>query len=339
MSDDYLTDKKGRDPEVEGLEALLRPLAWRPAPLPVLQRDTSPAPAPAPGAAPASRRAPRILPFALFLAAAAAVALVALPGMLRWVRPAPPPAPDVPGAEAGLAYSCASPEGVRECRPGAEIVAAGAPVTLSLAGIGTLVAEAESRLRVLAIGDDLHKLRLERGTVRASIRADARPRLFQVETPATTCIDLGCVYTLSVDEEGASLVRVTLGRVAFADGDREVYVPSGASCRARKDRGSGTPVFEDAPESVARAVRAFDDAPSGGRLAAARALAESCERKEDTLSLYHLLGDPDREVAAAALDGLERIELPPEGAPRAAVLAGDPAAVAAWRARLERWWW
>ena len=46
----------------------------------------------------------------------------------------------------------------------------------------------------------------------------------QTRTPATNCVDLGCKYTLTVDGAGDSLVEVTMGRVAFEDRGREVYV-------------------------------------------------------------------------------------------------------------------
>jgi len=345
MSDDYLYDGEGRDPEVEGLEALLRPLAHRPGAAPVLQRNTSVVHR-------HTRSARRDVLVASALASAAGLLFVAALGLLGPGAVAPQGAavagaapvtggvadPSTWVAAAGREYGCVMPDGVRSLRPGNEVHAADAPLVIELAGIGTLTAEANARLTVLAIRDDLHKLRLERGTVHAAIRADARPRLFQVETPASLCVDLGCLYTLSVDEAGRAHVRVTAGKVSFEDAGREVYVPAGAGCRATPGRGAGPPVWEDAPETLDHAARAFEEAPAQGRAAAALALAQAAERAQDSLTLFHLLDDPDVWVRRAGIRGIARVDSLPDGVTEAALLAGDRAARAALRSHLERWW-
>ena len=71
----------------------------------------------------------------------------------------------------------------------------------------------------------------------------APPRLFFVDTPAGVAADLGCAYTLEVDDHGDGLLHVTSGWVALQLKDRESMVPAGASCATRPGVGPGTPFF------------------------------------------------------------------------------------------------
>jgi hypothetical protein len=56
-------------------------------------------------------------------------------------------------------------------------------------------------------------MELARGTMHATIWAP--PNQFFVETPSTLAVDLGCAYTLTVDEDGGGLVTVLVGWVGF----------------------------------------------------------------------------------------------------------------------------
>ncbi len=204
---------------------------------------------------------------------------------------------------------------------------------IDLGAVGRVVVEPNSRVTILKRGNDLVKLRLEVGTIHASISASTKPRLFQVETPTTTCVDLGCHYTLTVDGDGRTIVHVTTGRVAFVDGAREVYVPRGANCRAGRS-GAGTPVWDDAPAPLVGAVRRYDD-----RAGSARDLIERCTQPRDSLMLWHLLADRDDAVVAQALDALMERGPAPVGVTREATLKRDAAALEAWKDHLSGEWW
>lgn len=221
--------------------------------------------------------------------------------------------------------------------PGPDLVSSEAR-TIDLGKYGTVEAAAGSRLTTVRLSDDEIRLRLELGTIKARITLEARPRLFQVETPATTCVDLGCQYTLTVDDSGRSVVHVTLGQVAFVDGSREVFVPRDASCTAAPGRGSGTPIFDDAAPELAEAVRAFDEAKPGDRKAAASGIAKVVKADHDTLVLWHLLSDPDPEVNVVVLDTLLRLELLPDQVTREGTLRKDPEMLDRWKRQLT-WRW
>lgn len=213
--------------------------------------------------------------------------------------------------------------------------------TFDFGRLGKLTAEAKSRVRVVRQSDELIKLRLEEGTVHAQITLAARPRLFQVETPATTCVDLGCQYTLTVDKEGFSRVKVTSGKVAFVEGPREVYIPAGAGCTALPGRGSATPLFDDSKEPFVQAVRAFDAAPTPMRVSAAKVVADRATRLRDTLPLWHFLQDADPEIVAIGFDALDRVAQKPKYISRDACIRRDHSTVEAWKEYLEllgAWW-
>ena len=139
-----------------------------------------------------------------------------------------------------------------------------------------------------SVQPEQYRLALARGTISARIAAP--PRLFFVETPASTVVDLGCAYTVRVDDEGAGLLRVTEGWASLEWNGREALVPAGASCRTRPNVGPGTPSFEDAPAALQQALAAFDFA-GGGSDALNIVLSEA--RLRDTLTLWHLLSRVD----------------------------------------------
>lgn len=299
---DYLWDRSGADPDVERIERVLRPLAFDGRPL------RSPAAPPSP-------------PRGLRLVGLAAAALLAV-GILRALDSRP-------------AYRIEFEGGTGRCAEGAWVGNPAVARTIEIDRYGIVTAEPGARVRVLAIRDDLHKLRLEQGTLRAVISADARPGLFQVETPATTCIDLGCKYTLTVDEKGRSHVSVQTGRVAFQDGDREVFIPRGARCEADPGRGPSTPVFDDTPTEVLEAARAFDASPAP-RAATAGELARRIGRLKDTLLLWHLLQDREEAVVSLAVARLVDLAHHPDGVDPKAKLT--PAAVESWKEYLYGEW-
>ena len=109
--------------------------------------------------------------------------------------------------------------------------------------IGEVTVDPDSRVRLVSTRDGHHRFALASGTLRAVITAP--PGQFVVETPSATAIDLGCAYTLHVDEDGSGLLRVTAGWVSLQLAARESFVPAGASARIDPALGPGTPRYDD----------------------------------------------------------------------------------------------
>jgi hypothetical protein len=193
---------------------------------------------------------------------------------------------------------------------------------IAVGRIGHVEVRPRTRIRLVVARPDEHRLALARGAIEAKV--DTVPRLFFVETPVGTAIDLGCAYTLEMDSLGNGLLRVTAGEVEFQS-RYEARVPMGAVVETRAGVGPGIPYVEDAPETLRRALVAFD---VRGILKVAR--------PDDAISLWHLLqrvGPPQR---GAVYDRLAALVPPPAGVTRSAALALDGPALDAYWTRIHR---
>ena len=119
--------------------------------------------------------------------------------------------------------------------------------------IGNVDIDENTRVRLVANEPTEHRLELARGKMSARIWAP--PRLFFVDTPSAVAADLGCAYTLEVDENGGSILHVTSGWVALQLKDRESIVPAGAACETQPGIGPGTPYFVDATPAISRCAQ------------------------------------------------------------------------------------
>ena len=320
MNDDrYLWDKSGPpDPEVERLERLLGRF-----------RQNRPAP-----------RAPRRFLSAPALAALAALLVLGVGAV--WIAARP-------GKAWGVARLAGAP------RVGSERIGetgqlavgewletdASSRAKLRVGRIGQVEIAPNSRLRLVAARFRDHRLALERGTIAARIWAP--PRLFFVETPSALAVDLGCVYTLTVDGSGGGLLSVTAGWVELDRGGRESLVPAGASCATKPGVGPGAPFYNDASPAFREALARFDF-ERGEAAALDVVLAEA--RKRDALTLWHLLLRTEAEEQRRVFRRLAALVPPPSGVTEEGIRLRDDKMLEAWRGQLGlRWfrkeapWW
>lgn len=210
--------------------------------------------------------------------------------------------------------------------------------------IGHVEVEPGSRLRVLAARPTAQRMALDQGTIHARITAP--PRLFIVETPAGTAVDLGCAYRLEVDHTGTGSIHVTLGWVAFERNGRQALVPGGMRLEMRTGA-IGTPYADDAEPEFVEALQRIDfgDAGAGGHGGSAvRRDADSAgmdldlvlrrARPRDAVTLWHLIlvsRGADRE---RIVERLELLTPRPRGVTREAVLRLDDRALRLWWEKL-----
>lgn len=199
--------------------------------------------------------------------------------------------------------------------------------------IGTVEVEPNSQIRLLASKPNEHRLELSRGEISAVVSAP--PRLFFVDTPASTAVDLGCAYTMKTDESGSGLLRVTTGWVALEWKGRESLVPAGANCRTKPGTGPGTPYFTDASEALQQALAAFDF-ENGGSAAVDVVVGES--RLRDTLTLWHLLSRVGPEERVRVFNRMTDLTPLPEDVSRAKSLDLDEDTLQRWKQELARKW-
>ena len=207
---------------------------------------------------------------------------------------------------------------------------------IDVSSIGNVDIDENTRVRLLETRPTEHRLELARGKMSAQIWAP--PRLFFVNTPSAVAADLGCAYTLEVDEQGSSLLRVTSGWVALELEDRESIVPAGAACETRAGLGPGTPYFEDASNVFRAALKTVDFDPDANTRSSSLVWILDQARPRDTLTLWHLLVRVDGEDRARVYDTMAALSPPPAGVTREGVLALDQNMLDAWRDELERTW-
>jgi hypothetical protein len=183
-------------------------------------------------------------------------------------------------------------------------------------------------VRLAETRDGHHRLALERGTLHAAIAAP--PGQFVVSTPSATATDLGCVYSLHVNDDGSGMLNVEAGWVAFEERGRESFVPSGASSRTDRINGPGTPRYDDTEQAFREAIDDIDSGGDDARKAALRYVLTHA-RGRDAMTLWHLIprvGGADR---IAVVDALASRVPPPADVSRDAVLRLD-------RVALDHWW-
>ena len=205
---------------------------------------------------------------------------------------------------------------------------------IAVGSIGNVEIDQNTRVRLLANEPTEHRLELARGKMSARIWAP--PRLFFVDTPSAVAADLGCAYTLEVDDNGGSILHVTSGWVALQLKDRESIVPAGASCETRPGIGPGTPYFVDATQRFRDALKKIDFNGSSQTAALTSLLDQA--RQRDTLTLWHLLPRVNGEDRARVYDKLAAFALPPAGVTREGVLRLDQTMLDTWRQTLESEW-
>jgi hypothetical protein len=340
MSDSYLWDRSGDpDPEIVRLEEALAPLRLDPP----LSASASRA---APAAVKRRRWRVALVGAGLSCAAAAGVALwfagrASLPPPEAPVASvANPAAADAPpwlvaplaGAPrvANVAVHAAGP-----APSGALIETDGqSRARISMGDIGQVEIERGTRLRLVSAGPARHRLGLERGVMHALIWAPAG-RL-SVETTAGVLTDLGCAYTLSMDDAGRGLVTVSAGWVGFEYRGRESLIPVGATAILLQGRGPGTPLLPQSPARLRDLVMSVDAAGAepprdAGAFGRQLAVALRAARPEDAVTLWHLLDRLPAPWRAPVHDRLAALAPPPPAVSRAGIVAGN--------AQMRDSWW
>jgi hypothetical protein len=199
--------------------------------------------------------------------------------------------------------------------------AAGEQKTLQLGdSIGHVEVKEASRLRVLRVDKQEQRLELARGSVHAVVLAP--PRLFVIDTPAATAVDLGCEYVLTVDATETSKLRVLSGLVELQGHGQKAIVLAGMWSDTPKGGPPSVPLDRRATPAFIGAVEKVQTDPSVLPMLLSQA------EKSDAPTLWHLLSRTDGETRRAVSGRLR--ELVPFQGDEAAVMKLDSAALDAW---------
>jgi hypothetical protein len=209
---------------------------------------------------------------------------------------------------------------------------------IEVSSIGHVEIDPNTRVRLIETKPTEHRLELARGKMSAKIWAP--PRLFFVDTPSAVAADLGCAYTLEVDDSGAGLLHVTSGWVALQLKDRESMVPAGAACATRPGIGPGTPYFEDASQTFITALSKLDfesnETTWSNNPSLNLVLMEA--RPRDTLTLWHLLYRVEGKDRELVFERMAVLTPPPKDVTREGVLQLDDKMLHLWKGYLENSW-
>ena len=315
MNDDYLFDGTGTpDPDVERLEQMLGRLRAKTT---------------VPGVHGVERTTSYVGVRFLGPALAAAAAIALMVG-LTWQT-------EAPAASWDVAVIIGTPRVGSTVLVGEGRIAVGQTLTtdevsrarMEVSDIGQVTVDGSTRVRLAETRDGHHRLALERGTLHAVIAAP--PGQFIVSTPSATATDLGCIYSLHVNDDGSGLLTVEAGWVAFEERGRESFVPSGASSRTDRVNGPGTPRLDDTDQTFRDALDDIDNGLDAARTAVSLRCVLEHARPRDAMTLWHLIARVAPADRTAVVDALARRVPMPAPVTRDAVLRLD-------RAALDQWW-
>ena len=200
---------------------------------------------------------------------------------------------------------------------------------ISVSDVGQVDIDPQTRLRLAESRSARTRLDLERGTIHAMIWAP--PGEFLVDTPSALAVDLGCAYTLHVDDSGAGLLRTRMGWVGFRLNGRDAFIPAGAVGETRRGIGPGTPYFEDASDKFRAALREFDFAKlNENERGAQLAIVLADARKHDALTLWHLLSRASLADRGRVFDRLSELVPAPVNVTREGIARGEQTMLDAW---------
>jgi hypothetical protein len=315
-NDDYLWDRSGPpDPEVRRLERKLASLAQQESPPRLVRLERQ-----------VRRRSVRVY---AVLAMAAAILVGVFWGGTELVRRM--------GAQGWEVTDVAGVPTIssRPVAAGARLPVDGwletdgrSTARLTVGTIGRISVEPGTRLRLVSARSGNHRLQLERGTLHATIWAE--PGQFAVETASSTAVDLGCAYTLTMENDGTGLVSVLVGWVGFEWRGRESFIPAGSTSVTRPGKGPGTPYNERVSPAFREALMTIDFMGGAPEASAAlsRVIEESQER--DEVTLWHLLTRVEGADRDRVFDRLAQFVPPPPTVTREGIRAGQSVMLDAW---------
>jgi FecR protein len=330
MKNDYLWDGSGEpDPELQRIEKSLSQFRY--------SREMPSLPA-----IDSAQRKPSIVGILtmgwILRFAAAALLLLALASSILLLRISSPVVPNGPGWDVARLsgaprvgqFLLANGANKTQLKVGQLLVTDDASrASVKVAEVGEVYVDPGSRVRLIETGSDRERLALELGTIHAAIWAP--PGKFVVDTPSATAVDLGCAYTLQVNEDGSGLLRTTLGWVGFHKDGHDSFIPAGAMCMTRRAQGPGTPFFEDASHNLRGALHKFDveSELTDAREQALRTILAQA-RPRDAFTLWHLLFRVADQQRPLVYDRLSSLVAPPPGVTREGTLRLNPQMMDAW---------
>ena len=208
-----------------------------------------------------------------------------------------------------------------------------AAARVDIARIGTMQVQPGSALTLSETTSKRHRVTLDRGTVH--VRIWAPPGRFALRTPSGNIIDLGCIFDLTVEDDGTSRVRVETGWVQMQNAWGESLVPAGTSSLMGSGARPAVPIYEDASDQFAMAVRVMERTTDER---ASRAMLDRVlptARPRDVLTLLMLARVSPSALKRPLLDRAAQLVPPPPAVSVDGIMGGDTAQLWTWYHKLD----
>jgi hypothetical protein len=217
-----------------------------------------------------------------------------------------------------------------------------APATVEIARLGILNAKPGTQLELNTTGPTQHRLTLSRGEI--DVRVWAPPGRVGVHTPAGDVIDLGCIFSLAVDEDGAAHLTVHTGWVNLVNTHGNSFVPAGASASMMAEREPQVPLYDDASDTFKRAVRALESNTEVGDPSSIGTITQEARPRDAiTLLLLSSIDGLDRNTRTALLETANKLQPAPTPDAVQRIVNGDAQLFWQWYdslplPSLKNWW-
>jgi hypothetical protein len=144
--------------------------------------------------------------------------------------------------------------------------------------------------------------------------------------------------SIGLQDDGSSLLHVTVGLVALQRDRRETIVPAGAFCRTRRGVGPGTPYFEDSSAELQAALQKVDALGPGPERMQQLEIVLREAHVRDALSLWYLLPHVDVGARSLIYDHLAQLLPPPSDVSRDGILRLDGKMLNSWEKVVSQLW-
>ena len=219
---------------------------------------------------------------------------------------------------------------------------AAAPATIDIARLGEMQAAPGTALDLTETGRTHHRFTMSRGMI--DVRLWAPPGRVVVHTPAGDVIDLGCIFSLVVNDAGTANLSVRTGWVELENAFGSRAIPAGASAGMAADREPQVPVYDDASAAFRGAVRVVEMVGTDGGSTDLTVIAREA-RARDVITLLMLsdVSGIGTETRRGLMAIAARFSTPPSADAIDRIVGGDRDLFWRWYdslplPRMKNWW-
>lgn len=194
--------------------------------------------------------------------------------------------------------------------------------------IGDIYIAPQSEIKLAAFNKKEYRLYIKTGKI--SAKTWSPPHFFKIEIPSGEVIDLGCAFSLEVNNDNTSELQVFSGWIGLKTGNEKIIIPAGMSCRTHEDGRIIIPYNINTSVEFKNALEMYEDNNKSTVLQNILTNAG----KIDEVSLWYLLEEANPPDKRLIYDKLAEYVLPPENVNYNGILNGDNTMMLSWWEKL-----